>query len=104
MSGSESGWRYKQGDVDKGVVSWERLQSLARSGELSDVDMIFWPSRQRWVKAWEVPGLFDLQAASTSPVEDPAAARRRRILLVAIAADVAITLAVGVVLFVLIAK
>lgn len=100
----EDGWRYRKGDEDKGAVTWDRLLAMAHTGELADDDYVYFPSRQRWVKAWEVPGLFDLEAQSKAVGLDAAAARRRRILLIVVAVDVAVTLAVGVALFVLFAN
>lgn len=103
MAGTDA-WRYRSGDEEKGAVTWADLQTLAHSGELADDDYVYWPDRGRWVKAWEVPGLFDLASQATTSGLDAAAARRRRILMIVIGVDVAVTLAVGVLLLAIFAS
>lgn len=95
------GWRYKKDGQEHGPVGYTALQKMARSGKLADDDMIYSPTVGRWVKAWEVTGLFDLAAATAAQAASPsvaAIARRRRIVITVVAVDVAVTAIVGLVL------
>jgi hypothetical protein len=89
------GWRYKKDGQDHGPVGYTALQKMARSGKLADDDLVYSPTVGRWVNAWEVTGLFDLEAAAgaagSAGLEDQALARRRRILLTVVAVDIAVT-------------
>ena len=93
------GWRYRKGEAEHGPVGFAALQKMARDGGLADEDLVYSPTVGRWVKAWEVSGLFDLAAAAAAPSpEEVAAARRRRILVIVIGVDAVVTAIVGIVL------
>lgn len=95
------GWRYKIGGIEHGPVEYTALQKMVRDGKLADDDLVYSPTVGRWVKAWEVTGLFDLAAAAAAEAatpDDPVNARRKRILLIVVAVDIAVTAIVGLVL------
>ena len=95
------GWRYKKDGKEHGPVDYTALQKMARSGKLTDDDLVYSPTVGRWVKAWEVTGLFDLTAAAAAKEaapDDLALARRRKIMLIVVAVDVAVVAIIGLVL------
>jgi len=96
-----SGWRYQKDGKEYGPVAYTALQKMARSGKLTDDDLVYSPTVGRWVKAWEVTGLFDLAAAAAakeaSP-DDQALARRRRIMVTVVAVNVVVVAIIGLVL------
>jgi tetratricopeptide (TPR) repeat protein len=57
-------WYYiKQGCFDqRGVVSWEQLEKLVRTGEIQDSDLIYSEgTHNKWVRANSIQGLFSLK-------------------------------------------
>ncbi len=56
---TEESWLVYRSNRQKGPYSRQQIEELARKGELEPEDWINKKNPDHWIKAAEVPGLFD---------------------------------------------
>ena len=64
-------WYYAQGGQQKGPVTFEELQNLARSGAIAQGDLVWNASMPDWLPGGSVDGLFGGQPAVSAAQADP---------------------------------